>query len=82
MYKPGQLVVIRRKIVDVSVHPFKFIRKPTLCRIAELPDGNFINSPCDFCDAMYCHCGYECKLEGTSLYYKVYSKSSLKTGQK
>ena len=52
-----------------------------VCRIKEIPDGNFINSPCDFCDAIYAHCGYECKLKWTSLYYKVIP-SFLKTGQK
>ena len=81
MYKPGQIVTIRRKIVDVSSYPFKFIRKNMVCRIKEIPDGNFINSPCDFCDAIYAHCGYECKLKWTSLYYKVIP-SFLKTGQK
>lgn len=82
MYKKGQLVTIRRKIIDVSTKPSRFIRVPTKYRIMELPDENYINSPCDFCDAIYCGCGYECKLEGTSLYYKVFSKSPLKTGQK
>jgi hypothetical protein len=47
-----------------------------------MADENYINSPCDFCDAAYIRCGCECKLEGTSLYYKVFSKSSLKTGHK
>jgi len=69
-YKKGQLVTLRRKVIDVTSHPFKFVRRNMVCRIKELPDGNFINSPCDFCDAIYYHCDYECKLDGTSLYYE------------
>ncbi len=74
MYKKGQLVVIRRKLLSKRKGNWEFTRVPMLCRIMEVEDGNYINSPCDFCDAMYCHCGYECKLEGTSLYYKKFEK--------
>ena len=69
-YKKGQIITLRRKVIDVSSYPFKFKREPMVVQIKELPDGNFTNSPCDFCDAMYCYCGHECKLDGTSLYYK------------
>ena len=69
-YKKGQLVTLRRKVVDVTSNPFKFVRRNVVCRIKELPDGNYINSPCDFCNAKYCHCSSECKLDGTSLFYE------------
>ena len=69
-YKKGQIVTVRRKVVDVTSHPFKLVRKNTVCKICELPDENYINDNCDFCEAVYCFCSSECKLNGTSLFYK------------
>ena len=74
MYKKGQIMTIRRRIVSVSQRPFKIIRKNMVCQIKEVPkeEQNYTN-PCALCEGEYIRCGAECKLEG-HLYYKEIKK--------
>lgn len=78
MYKNGQIVTIRRRVVDVSQRPFKIIHQNTICRIKCVPEKEQSRtSPCQLCDAEHIRCGVDCKLKGYLYYETIRSIPSL-----